>query len=224
MQYSRPTLAFKPLIPLLPTSYCLPLHPHLRLMLLAASPHLLLPLSPMTPLGFFNGMLGVSKPGALNFYTFFRLILLTLFVSRNLTLMQLPLSGSLDSRTHFRSGIPSPDATHASSGVIIFARPSLSVLTFYLLFFRLTPTLIRQDILRYLFILGELNCHHSLWDSKGTSDPVGRKYSIGSSLLTSFPSLTLTYPLFSIASSLTSPLLPPLLLSPTSGGASGPGF
>ena len=41
-------------------------------------------------------MLGVSKPGALNYYTLFRLIPLALFVSRNLTLIYLPLSGSLD--------------------------------------------------------------------------------------------------------------------------------
>ena len=45
--------------------------------------------------------------------------------------------------------------------------------------------------------------------------PVGRKYSTGSSLLTSSPSMTLTYPLFSIASltvapPLTSALLPSL--------------
>ena len=53
--------------------------------------------------------------------------------------------------------------------------------------------------------------------------PVGRKYLIGSSPLTS--SMTLTYLLFSIASLavalLTFPLLPSLLLL---GGASGPGF
>ena len=49
------------------------------------------------PPGFFNGMLGVFEPGALNCYTLFRLIQLTLFVSRNLTLINLPLSGSLDS-------------------------------------------------------------------------------------------------------------------------------
>ena len=41
-------------------------------------------------------MLGVSEPGALNYYTLFRLIPLTLFVSRNLTLIYLPLFGSLD--------------------------------------------------------------------------------------------------------------------------------
>ena len=42
---------------------------------------LLLPLS--TPSGFFNGMVGVSEPGALNCFTLFRLIPLTLFVFRN---------------------------------------------------------------------------------------------------------------------------------------------
>ena len=67
------------------------------------------------------------------------------------------------------------------------------------------------------FILGDFNCHQPLWDSRGTSNPVGRKYSTGSSLLTSSPSMTLTHPPFSIAllalaPLLTSPLLPPLLL------------
>ena len=57
-----------------------------------------------------------------------------------------------------------------------------------------------------------------LWESKGTFNPVGKKYSIGSSLLTSFPSINLTYLLFSIApvavaSPLTSPFLPPLSFS-----------
>ena len=42
---------------------------------------------------------------------------------------------------------------------------------------------------------------------------MGRKYSIGSSLLTSFPSMTLTYLLFSIAPSPTFPLLPPTIPS-----------
>ena len=50
-----------------------------------------------TPSGLFNEMLAVFEPGALNFYTFFRLIPLNLFVSRNLTLTYLSLSGSLDS-------------------------------------------------------------------------------------------------------------------------------
>ena len=48
--------------------------------------------------GIFNGMLGVFEPGALNCYTSFRLIPLTLWVSRNLTLSHLLLSGSLHSQ------------------------------------------------------------------------------------------------------------------------------
>ena len=69
---------------------------------------------------------------------------------------------------------------------------------------------------RNLFILGDFNCHHPLWDSRGTSAPVGGKYSTGSYPLTSSPSMTLTHPPFSIAPLavaplLTSPLLPPLL-------------
>ena len=52
--------------------------------------------------------------------------------------------------------------------------------------------------------------------------PVGRKYSTGSSLLTSSPSMTLIYLFFSIAplavaSLLASPLLPPLLPFPAPG-------
>ena len=66
---------------------------------------------------------------------------------------------------------------------------------------------------RNLFILGDFNCHHPLWDSRGTSDPVGRKYSTGSSPQTSSPSMTLTHPPFSIAPLAVAPLLTsPLLL------------
>ena len=59
------------------------LHPHHHLMFLAISLHLLLPLPRLTPSGFFNGMLTVSEPEVLNLCSFFCLILLTLFVSRN---------------------------------------------------------------------------------------------------------------------------------------------
>ena len=52
---------------------------------------------PLTSSGFFNGMLRVSEPGALSFYTLFRLIPLTSSVSRNSILTHLPLFGSLDS-------------------------------------------------------------------------------------------------------------------------------
>ena len=70
-----------------------PLPPFL---LLAVLLHLLLPV-PLTLLGFFNGMLEVFEPGALNYFTFFRAILSTLSVSRNPILTHFPLSGLLDS-------------------------------------------------------------------------------------------------------------------------------
>ena len=83
MHHWHPILAFKPIIPFPATLFLLPLHPHHRLMLPAVSLYLLLLLPLSTPSGFFNGMLGVSEPGALNCYTLFHLISLTLFVSRN---------------------------------------------------------------------------------------------------------------------------------------------
>ena len=97
MQHSHPTLAFKPLILIPPTLYLLPLHPHHRLRVLTVSLYLLLPLPSLTPSGFFKERLGVSEPETLNCYALFYLILLNLFVSRNLTLIHFPLSGSLDS-------------------------------------------------------------------------------------------------------------------------------
>ena len=97
LQHSQSTLTFKPLILFLPTLYLLPLHPHHCLMLLGVSLYPQLSLPSQTPSGFFIGMLGVSKPAALNCYTLIRLIPLTLFISRNLTLIHLPLFGSLDS-------------------------------------------------------------------------------------------------------------------------------
>ena len=54
--------------------------------------------TPPTLPGFFNGMLEVFKPGALNYSTFFRPILSTLSAFRNPILTPLPLSGSLDSQ------------------------------------------------------------------------------------------------------------------------------
>ena len=52
---------------------------------------------PLTLSGFFNGMLEVFEPGALNYFIFFRPILLTLSAFRNPILTPLPLSGFLDS-------------------------------------------------------------------------------------------------------------------------------
>ena len=149
MQHSHSTIAFKPLILYPPTLYRLPLHPHHRLMLLAVSLYLLLPLPFLNSSGYFNGMLGISKPGVLNFYTLFRLIPLTLFVSRNLILIYHPLSGSMDSLL-CNPMAPTPylvffllmsqtlaAASSFSSGKTY---PSLSFLPPF--FFRLTPTLI----------------------------------------------------------------------------------
>ena len=97
MLHSRPTLVSKPPILHLPILYPLPLPLHHRPLLLAVLLRLLPPLLPLTLSGFFNGMLEVSVPGALNYFTFSHPIQSTLSVSRNPILTPLPLSGFLDS-------------------------------------------------------------------------------------------------------------------------------
>ena len=75
-------------------------------------------------------MLEVFEPGALNCFNFFRPIPLTISISRNPILTHLPLSGfsALRSdRTNSRTGILSRHTTHASGGVIILVRQSLSI-------------------------------------------------------------------------------------------------
>ena len=96
MQHSCPTLAFKSFIPLLPILSLLPLLSHHRILLRDVLLRLLFPL-PLTLSGFFNGMLVIFQLGALNCYIFFRPILLTISVSRNLILTHFPLFGSVDS-------------------------------------------------------------------------------------------------------------------------------
>ena len=93
MQRSCSTLAYKFSTLLLPASYLLFLHPPRPLMYLA---FLLLSLHPLFHSGFFNGMLEVFVPEALDFSTLSHFILWILSVSRNPTLTHLPLSGSLD--------------------------------------------------------------------------------------------------------------------------------
>ena len=118
-------------------------------------------------------------------------------------------------RIHSRSGILSPDAMHASGGVVIFVRQglsfselstsSLSSLDPYSDYVGVNISLNNSSLLsflnvyappihsfpadgridsfspsilsssRNLFILGDFNCHQPLWDSKGTSDPRGKK-------------------------------------------------
>ena len=149
MQHLHPILIFKTLILFLPTLYLLPLHPHHRIMLLAVSLYLLLSLPLPNSLRVLQWNAGVSKPGALNYYTLFRLIPLTLYICRNLTIIYLPLFRSLDSLLCDPMA-PTPDlvffllmsqtlaaASSFSSGR---AYPSLSFLP--PLFLCLTPTLI----------------------------------------------------------------------------------
>ena len=97
MLHSRVTLVSKPPILHPPISYPLPLPFHHRPLLLAVLLRLLPPLLPLTLSGFFNGMLEVSVPGALNYFTFSRPIQSNLSASRNPILTHLPLSGFLDS-------------------------------------------------------------------------------------------------------------------------------
>ena len=156
-------------------------------------------------------------------------------------------------RTHSRSGIPSPDTTHASGGVIIFVRQglsfselsisSLSSLDLYSDYVGINispnnsssvsflngyaslfapPQRMAESIpfLPPFFPPPEISL---FWGTSiaitpsGTQEvlqtPTGRKYSTGSSLLISSPSMTLTHPPFSIAPlAVAPPLTSPLLL------------
>ena len=78
------------------------------------------------------------------------------------------------------------------------SRNNSSSLSFFNVFaptIRSSPTGSRTDSFspsirpssRNLFILGDFNCHHPLWDSRVTSNPRRKKYSTGSSTLTSSP-------------------------------------
>ena len=92
MLHSRPTLVFKTLVLLLPIFYLLTTATCSWLSFYAFC---FLP--PLTPSGFFNGMVEVFEPGALNYYTFYRPTALILSASRNPILTHLPLSEFLDS-------------------------------------------------------------------------------------------------------------------------------
>ena len=80
---SRPTLVSKLLIPHLPILYPFPLPLHHRPLLLAFLLRLLPAFPFLTLSGFFNGMREVFVLGALNYFTFLRLILSTLSEFRN---------------------------------------------------------------------------------------------------------------------------------------------
>ena len=104
---------------------------------------------PLTLSGFFNGMLEVFQPGALNYFTFSRPILSTLSASRNPTLTHLPLSGFLDSLlcaliapTPGLAFSPPIPCTLAAALSFLSGRAYLFLNFLSPLFFRLIPTLI----------------------------------------------------------------------------------
>ena len=114
--------------PHLPILYLLLLPPHHRPLLLAILLRLLLSLLPLTLSGFFNGMLEVSKPGALNFLSSHPVDLICIQESNlnSFSSFRIPGFSALRSdRTHSRSGFLSPDATYASGGVFRQAGPIL---------------------------------------------------------------------------------------------------
>ena len=144
MQHSHPTLAFKPLILFPLTLYRLPPHPNHRLMFLAVSLYLLLPLpNSLRVLQWNAGGLRVRSTELLHFISSHPVDLICIQESN------LPLSGSLDSLLcDLMAPIPDPEffllmsqtlaaASSFSSGR---AYPSLNFLL--PLFLRLTPTLI----------------------------------------------------------------------------------
>ena len=193
MLHSRPTLVSKPLIPHLPILYLLPLPPHLRLLLLAALLHLLPPLLPVTLSGFFNEMLEVFKPGALNYFTFSRPTLSNLSASRHPIRTHLLLSRFLDSLLcvlivpilglAFSLFSLDPYSYYVGVDISLNNSSSVSFLNVYAPTIRSSPTDGRIDFFSpsilspsiNLFILGDFNCHHPLWDSRGTSDPRGEE-------------------------------------------------
>ena len=104
---------------------------------------------PLTLSGFFNGMLEVFKPGALNYFTFFRPILSTLSAFRNPILTPLPHSGFLGSLlcaliapTPGLAFSPPIPCTLAATLSFSSGRAYLSLNFLPPLFLRLIPTLI----------------------------------------------------------------------------------
>ena len=132
MQHSHLTLAFKPLILFLRTLYLLSLRPHHRLMLLAVSFHLLLPLPFPNSLRILQCNAGVLQARSTKLLHFILSHPVDLICNQesNLCLSSsfgIPGFSALRSDgTHLRSGIFPTDVTSASGGVITFARQGLS--------------------------------------------------------------------------------------------------
>ena len=144
MQRSRPTLVFKPLIPLPPTF---------------PSAHSPPPLAPgcLSTLPLLSDFLRVLQRNAgglrarstklLHFISSYPVDLICIHESNlnsSSSFRILRFSAPRSDRTHSRPCFLSPDATHASGGVIIFVRQGLSFseLSTSSFFLRYTPTLI----------------------------------------------------------------------------------
>ena len=131
MLHSRPTLVSKPRIPHLPILYPLPLPPHHHPLLLAALLRLLPPFLPPDSLRVLQwnaGGLRARSTELLHFLLSHSVDLICIQESNpNSSSFWIPGFSALRSdRTHSRSGILSPDATHASGGVVTFVRQGLS--------------------------------------------------------------------------------------------------
>ena len=134
MLHSRVTPVFKLLIPHLPILYLLPLLLHHRLLLLAIFLRLLPPASSPPPdslrvLQWSAGGLRARSTELLHFLSSYPVDLICIQESNlnSSSSFRIPGFSALRSdRTHFRSGIHSPDTTHASGGVVIFIRQGLS--------------------------------------------------------------------------------------------------
>ena len=132
MLHSRPTLVPKPLIPRRPILYLLPLPFHHRPLLLAVLLRLLppLPSDSLRVLQWNAGGLRARSTELLHFLSSHPVDLICIQESNlnSSSFFRIPGFSALRSdRTHSRSGILSPDATHASGGVVIFVRQGLSI-------------------------------------------------------------------------------------------------
>ena len=132
MKHSHHTFAFKSLIPFRPSLYLLLLHPHHRLMFLTVFLYFLLPPPPdsLRVLQWNAGGIRARSTALLNFILSDPVDLICIQESNlnSSSSFRIPEFSALRSdRTHSRSGIFSPDGTHASGCVIIFVRKGLSL-------------------------------------------------------------------------------------------------
>ena len=258
MLHFRITPVSKPLIPHRPILYLLPMLLHRRPSLLAIFLCLLPPLPPPNSFRVLQWNAGGLRARSTELLHFLSSHPVDLICIQESNLNSSPsfwnpgFSALHFDRTHSRSGILSPDTTHASGGIVIFVRQglffselstsSLSSLDPYSDYVGINISLNNSSSLSFLNVYAPLFAPpqrmaepipflppffpppeiSSFWGTSiaitpsGTQKvlptPGGRKYSTGSSLQTSSPSITLTHPPFSIAPLLTSPLLLLLLL------------